>query len=193
MATAETLARRILRSEWENLSSSERAVVENILARLRGSRDVNREFLDSRSLGERWADHLASFGGSWIFILLFLGFLFAWTILNTEILGPRLLAFDPYPYVFLNLILSMLAAIQAPVILMSQNRQATRDRMEAANDYEVNLRAELEIRALHEKLQQVRDDDWKLLFELQQQMRLLESLIRPQPNQDNAALAPAPA
>jgi uncharacterized membrane protein len=104
-----------------------------------------------RTLGERMADRIAAFGGSWTFILLFLAVLAVWTLGNTELLGPRRAAFDPYPYVFLNLILSMLTALQAPVIMMSQNRGAERDRLNAATDYRVNVRAEHEVRRLHEK------------------------------------------
>ncbi len=91
--------------------------------------------------GERMADRIAAFGGSWTFILLFLAVLAVWTLGNTELLGPRRAAFDPYPYVFLNLILSMLAALPAPVIMMSQHRAAARDRLNAATDYRVNVRA----------------------------------------------------
>ncbi|WP_230981095.1 DUF1003 domain-containing protein [Gemmatimonas groenlandica] len=121
------------------------------------------------TLGQRLADRIAVFGGSWTFILLFLAFLLAWAVLNTEILGPRNQAFDPYPYIFLNLFLSMLAALQAPVIMMSQNRQSQRDRLHAANDYAVNLKAEIEIRELHEKLDALRERDWAALAAQQQQ------------------------
>ena len=100
--------------------------------------------------GERIADKIAKLGGSWTFILLFLGFLTVWVAMNVWLLGRD--AFDPYPFIFLNLVLSMIAAIQAPVIMMSQNRQSQRDRLEAAHDYQVNLKAEIEIMALHEKL-----------------------------------------
>lgn len=129
---------------------------------------------DEQSFGDRLADRMAAFGGSWTFILLFLGFLAAWAFLNTEVLGPRRAAFDPYPYIFLNLFLSMLAALQAPVIMMSQNRQATRDRVEAQNDYSVNLNAEMQIRDIHEKLDQLREERWEELLQLQrEQLRIL--------------------
>lgn len=107
------------------------------------STDVNAAFSADASFGERIADSIARIGGSWSFIIAFFVFLVAWTVINTIILVSG--AFDPYPFVFLNLILSMLAAIQAPIIMMSQNRQAERDRFEAAKDYEVNLKAELEV------------------------------------------------
>lgn len=122
------------------------------------STDVNAAIAAESSFGERLADGIARVGGSWSFILAFLAFLVVWTIINTVILFSR--AFDPYPFVFLNLILSMLAAIQAPIIMMSQNRQAERDRFEAAKDYEVNLKAELEVLSLHQKI------DMRVLTEL---------------------------
>lgn len=165
-------------AEWETLSTAERRAIEEILREARVARNTNVEFLDRRSSGERLSDRIATFGGSWTFIVLFLSFILAWIVLNTDILGPRHTAFDAYPYVFLNLMLSMVAAIQAPVILMSQNRQAARDRLEAQNDYEVNLKAEVEIRALHDKLDILRQSQWAELVRLQQdQMRMLEHLL----------------
>lgn len=122
------------------------------------STDTNAEFSKGSTVGERLADSIARVGGSWGFIISFLVFLAVWAVINTIVLTTR--AFDPYPFVFLNLILSMLAAIQAPIIMMSQNRQAERDRFEAAKDYEVNLKAELEVLSLHEKI------DLKVLAEL---------------------------
>jgi uncharacterized membrane protein len=100
--------------------------------------------------GQRAADAVARFGGSWTFVALFAAMMFAWVALNAYLLASRGKTFDPYPYVLLNLFLSMLAAIQAPVILMSQNRQSEKDRISAEHDYEVNLKAELEIMLLHE-------------------------------------------
>jgi uncharacterized membrane protein len=142
------------------------------------SRDTDTEFRESRTFGERLADRIAAVGGAWTFILLFLAFLAGWTFVNTEILAPRREAFDPYPYIFLNLFLSMLAALQAPVIMMSQNRQVSRDRLEARNNYEVNLKAELEIRELHDKLDVLREAQWAELVRMQnEQSRLLESVL----------------
>jgi len=142
------------------------------------TRDVNRELEENRRLGERIADRIAAFGGSWTFILLFLLVLVAWVVLNSLVLARRGRAFDPYPYILLNLFLSMIAAIQAPVIMMSQNRMAARDRLEATHDYEVNLMAEVEIRTLHDKLDQLRDHDWaSLVVQQQEQIRLLERLL----------------
>ncbi len=125
------------------------------------------------SLGARAADAVASFGGSWTFILLFLAFLAVWIVLNTLLL--RQAQFDSYPFIFLNLMLSMIAALQAPIILMSQNRQAARDRIAAALDYEVNLKAELEIMALQEKLEALKID--RLEDMLAEQRDMLSKLL----------------
>ncbi len=133
---------------------AESRVFKSAIDRKALSRDTNRDYAASSSLGERLADGIARVGGSWTFILAFLAFLAIWTIANLWLLGRE--TFDPYPFVFLNLVLSMLAAIQAPIIMMSQNRQASRDRLDAAHDYEVNLKAEVEIMALHEKLDELR-------------------------------------
>ncbi len=135
----------------------------------RVARDIHRSFLDTRTLGERLSDTIAHFGGSWPFILLFVFFLAVWIVLNTKLLTAPRTPFDPYPFIFLNLILSMVAALQAPVIMMAQNRQSARDRIEAASDYQVNLKAELEIQRLHEKMDGLRESQWGDLVRMQQQ------------------------
>jgi uncharacterized membrane protein len=112
--------------------------------------DVNRIFEERLTFGERLADKVAAIGGSWAFIIGFSLFLVAWAVLNIVVLAAR--AFDPFPFIFLNLMLSMLAALQAPIIMMSQNRQAAKDRLDARLDYETNLRSEAEIAALHDKM-----------------------------------------
>lgn len=150
--SSQAMARRIFHAEWENLTPHEREVIEGVLHRISTPRDPNKAFDEGRTFGERASDTIAAFGGSWTFILIFFTTLIFWSVLNTEILGPLRKAFDPYPYVFLNLILSMLAAIQAPIIMMSQNRQADRDRMDAEIDHEVNVRAEMAIRNVDERL-----------------------------------------
>lgn len=150
------------------LSEDERRTLGRLLLDLPLVRDTEHEFRTESSFGDRMADRIAGFGGSWPFIITFLVVMVAWTLLNTAILGPRQDAFDPYPYVFLNLMLSMLAALQAPVILMSQNRQAERDRLETRNDYEVNLKAELEIRLVQSRLEG-----------LQQEMQALRESLQP--------------
>ncbi|WP_439627325.1 DUF1003 domain-containing protein [Shinella sp.] len=114
------------------------------------SEDRNVAYEAKQSFGERIADGIARIGGSWGFIIGFFIFLVVWTVANTILLTRD--AFDPYPFIFLNLVLSMLAAIQAPIIMMSQNRQAARDRFEASKDYEVNLKSEIELMALHHKI-----------------------------------------
>lgn len=142
----------------DELGEIERRVLEKAHERKIISTDVNAAFSAKASYGERLADGIARVGGSWSFILGFIAFLIVWALINTVILVTG--AFDPYPFVFLNLILSMLAAIQAPIIMMSQNRQTERDRFEAAKDYEVNLKAELEVLSLHQKI------DMQVLTEL---------------------------
>lgn len=144
----ESTANQLFQDEWKRLTPHERKVIEGALKRIGASPDPNREIAERRTFGERAADAIAGFGGSWTFIFLFLGGLVFWVVLNTDILGPRHDAFDPYPYIFLNLVLSMLAAIQAPVIMMAQNRQAARDRIDAELDHGVNVRAELTIHAV---------------------------------------------
>ncbi|HEX8071819.1 MAG TPA: DUF1003 domain-containing protein [Pyrinomonadaceae bacterium] len=171
-------ARRFLRTEWDKLTEVERRVVQRLVERAHVSRNTNREFDDDRTLGQRLADRIAAFGGSWTFIIIFGCVLAAWVALNSYVLARRGAAFDPYPYILLNLFLSMLAALQAPVIMMSQNRQAAKDRLDAAHDYEVNLKAELEICALHDKLDELREHRWAELVAMQQeQIRLLQQLL----------------
>jgi uncharacterized membrane protein len=134
----------------EQLDETERQVLLQSRAGRILAEDTNAAYESKQSVGERVADTIARVGGSWTFIIAFLIFLLAWTILNTIILTRE--AFDPYPFIFLNLVLSMVAALQAPIIMMSQNRQAMRDRFEASKDYEVNLKAEIELMALHHKI-----------------------------------------
>ena len=138
-------------------NAAERKVLKNAKAQLTIARDMNSDYKSEGGFGGRLADNITLWAGSWTFILLFLGFLAVWALVNTELLGSG--AFDPYPFIFLNLILSMLAAIQAPVILMAANRQATRDRIDARHDYEVNLKAELEIMALHDRIEDLRTSE----------------------------------
>jgi uncharacterized membrane protein len=144
---------QLAEKEWQNLTKEERQKIADILLPKAGEvRNVNEEYVEERTIGQRAADAVAKVAGSWSFIIIFLVGLLMWAFLNTEILGPRHEAFDPYPYVFLNLVLSMLAAIQAPIIMMSQNRQSARDRLDAEVDHEVNVRAELAIQEVHNRL-----------------------------------------
>ncbi|HVH12768.1 MAG TPA: DUF1003 domain-containing protein [Longimicrobium sp.] len=180
-----------VRSELDHLAERERRIVDAILRRTHVTRDINQTYLDERTFGERLADRIASFGGSWTFILLFMVFLVGWMMLNSAVLGSGR-QFDPFPYILLNLLLSSLAALQAPVIMMSQNRQADRDRMNAANDYDVNLKAELEIRGLHEKLDLLRDQAWADLVRMQQQqIEMLERLVAERNDPRGNPAAPA--
>jgi uncharacterized membrane protein/uncharacterized membrane protein YeaQ/YmgE (transglycosylase-associated protein family) len=134
------------------LGDRERGLLTRLIRRGAVARDPNREFEENLTFGDHVADRVASFGGSWTFIGLSFLLLFAWMILNTEATRP----FDPYPFILLNLLLSMMAALQAPVIMMSQNRQAAKDRLSAQLDYEVNLRSELQIQRLHATLEEAR-------------------------------------
>lgn len=141
----------------DKLPEVERRVVQHLGERRHISRDTNLEFEKKLTLGQRLADRVAAFGSSWTFIIIFAAILLSWLLLNTLILTRYSASFVSYPYILLNLFLSMLAAVQAPVILMSQNRQGVKDRLDAAHDYEVNLKAELEILSLHEKLDELRE------------------------------------
>src|SRR5215467_8502564 len=172
------LANRLFKSSSAGLTELDQRVIRHLAERLHISRNINQEFDEKLTFGQRLADRVATFGGSWTFILIFCFILLAWVTLNSLILLHRGGVFDPYPYILLNLVLSMLAALQAPVIMMSQNRQAAKDRLDAAHDYEVNLKAELEIMSLHEKVDLLRERQWGELLELQQeQIRLLMRLV----------------
>ncbi len=144
------LAQHLLHAGAGSLPDRDRRVIARVARRVHTARNVNQVFEQNLTFGQRLADKVAAVGGSWGFIVGFALFLGGWAILNAVVLVEN--AFDPYPFIFLNLLLSMLAAVQAPVIMMSQNRQAAKDRLEAALDYEVNLKSEAEIGALHEKV-----------------------------------------
>lgn len=149
------LAERLLHAGFNDLEDREKRILKRVARRVAVSQDVNDAFRGHLTFGQRLADRVAAFGGSWSFIIIFAVILGGWIVLNTVGLAVRDII-DPYPFIFLNLILSMIAAIQAPVIMMSQNRQVAKDRLAAANDYEVNLKAELEIMNLHEKIDDIR-------------------------------------
>ena len=159
-----------------DLDGATRKAIDRAARRQALIEDPNRKLDEGSTFGERMADRVAEFGGSWTFLSIFALFLAAWALLNTEILGKT--AFDPYPYIFLNLMLSMLAAMQAPIIMMSQSRMATKDRQMATHDYEVNLKAEIEIMALHDKLDSLRAEQLMTVIEQQQtQIALLTRLV----------------
>jgi uncharacterized membrane protein len=183
-----------LRSRFESLGEREERVARHLAERSHISRNVEQDLSERATLGQRMADRVARFGGSWVFIGLFALVMVGWVVLNSYVLVKANKAFDPYPYILLNLFLSMLAAIQAPVILMSQNRQAYKDRMTAEHDYEVNLKAELEIMALHEKLDSLLEKQWSDLLSIQQeQLRCLSELLSDLKALRGAAAAPAPS
>ena len=161
--TIAALARQLLDLDEGELRPREKSVIERAVKRLAVSRNINLDYEGEATFGQRLADRVAAIGGSWGFLIGFGVLMAAWIALNTVILATEV--FDPYPFVFLNLMLSLLAAVQAPVILMAQNRQAIRDRLAAAHDYEVNLKAEIEIAALHEKLDQIRTNELATLIQ----------------------------
>ncbi|HEX8168183.1 MAG TPA: DUF1003 domain-containing protein [Beijerinckiaceae bacterium] len=168
------LVEELLHEERGEITDLEREVVESLRRHETIGRDVESEFDEKRSFGERVSDRIAEFGGSWTFILSFFGFLVLWMAVNVALASG---AFDPYPFILLNLVLSCLAAIQAPIIMMSQKRQEARDRLRGENDYQVNLKAELEIRHLHEKIDHLLTHQWERLAEIQQiQVELLQEL-----------------
>jgi uncharacterized membrane protein len=167
----------VLQEEVGELSALEHEVIASLEQHEIVSSDLSKQFQKKLTFGERLSDRIAEFGGSWRFIIIFGAVLVCWIALNAAALANR--GFDPYPFILLNLILSCLAAIQAPVIMMSQNRAEARDRLRAENDYKVNLKAELEIRHLHEKVDHLLRRQYHRLFEIQQiQIELLEELGR---------------
>ncbi len=162
-----------LEERIRSLAEPERRILSAVLSHERVARDPNQAFEAESTFGGRVADRVAQFGGSWTFIGLFGIVLVSWMAINEEVTAP----FDPYPYILLNLVLSSIAALQAPVIMMSQNRQAARDRSDAKMDYEVNVRSEMEIAALHTKVDLLRERDWHRLIGLvERQQEILDSM-----------------
>lgn len=168
-------AERFLGKGEQALSGVERQVLEQTIGKKALSLDTSAVFDEKSTFGQRLADGVASFGGSWTFLSGFGVVLLLWVASNLVLSQS---APDPYPFIFLNLLLSMLAAVQAPVIMMSQNRQAAKDRLVTSHDYECNLKAEIEIMALHDKIDQLRNDDLKqLIAKQQEQIALLTTLM----------------
>ena len=166
-----------LEAQMGELSSLDEEVVKSLREHELVSENLNVESDSQLTRGQRTADRVAGFGGSWRFILTFGAVLLGWIALNSFAALRR--PFDPYPYILLNLVLSCLAALQAPVIMMSQNRQEARDRLRAEHDYRANLKAELEIRHLHWKMDQLLTHQWRRLLEIQQiQTDLMEELAQ---------------
>ncbi|WP_454915323.1 DUF1003 domain-containing protein [Xanthobacter sediminis] len=165
----------LLERERGELGQLEMEVVESLAAHETLAEDVEKSFERERTFGDRMSDALATFGGSWGFIGFFGGLLAVWIVFNLLMVERD--QFDPYPFILLNLVLSCVAAIQAPVIMMSQKRVEVRDRMRAENDFKVNLKAELEIRHLHEKLDHLLGQQWERLAQIQEiQLDLLEAM-----------------
>jgi uncharacterized membrane protein len=166
---------QLLERERGELSELERQVVESLAREETVARDIEAAWAGRRMFGERVSDFVADFGGSWNFIISFLAILIVWIGFN--VWAATRAAFDPYPFILLNLVLSCLAAMQAPIIMMSQKRQEAKDRLRSENDYRVNLKAELEIRHLHEKLDHLINRQWERLAEIQQiQLEIMEDL-----------------
>jgi uncharacterized membrane protein len=173
-----TAAERFLGKGETALSEVERQVLEQAIGKKALALDTSAVFDERATFGQRLADGVASFGGSWTFLSSFGVVLVGWVGINLLLSQS---APDPYPFIFLNLLLSMLAAVQAPVIMMSQNRQAAKDRLVTSHDYECNLKAEIEIMALHDKVDQMRNDDLKQVIAKQQaQLDLLTRLVESQ-------------
>ncbi|NJO33761.1 MAG: DUF1003 domain-containing protein [Rhodospirillales bacterium] len=165
----------LLRAEVGEITELERRVADSLTTHEMLSENVEQGYEDRRTPGERLSDRLASFGGSWMFIVGFCVALAIWIAFNVATSDHG--AFDPYPFILLNLILSCVAAFQAPIIMMSQKRQEAKDRLRSLNDYQINLKAELEIRHLHEKMDHLINKQWQRLAEIQQVQLDLEPVV----------------
>lgn len=166
-----------LEAERGALSQLEKDVIDSLAQNDILNENIEEEIDEKRSFAERASDVIASFGGSWTFILSFCGFILVWMAVNVAIAAAS--PFDPYPFILLNLVLSCVAALQAPIIMMSQKRQEAKDRLRSENDYRVNLKAELEIRHLHEKIDHMLTHQWQRLADIQSiQIELMEDLLQ---------------
>ena len=165
---------KLLKDE-KDYAESEKEVLNSILDKTVLSKNIHEKSSKQRIFGQKVADGMAKFGGSWSFLFIFVIFIVVWVCINTFLLLKK--PFDPYPFILLNLFLSCIAAIQAPIIMMSQNRQEEKDRVRSEGDYLVNLKAEIEIKILHDKLDHLITDQWNRIVEIQNiQIELLESL-----------------
>jgi uncharacterized membrane protein len=164
----------------DDMNALRQEVADSLLNQDTISKNLDKQFDAQTTRGERIADKVASFGGSWTFIIIFMTILFTWMGINTALILAK--PFDPFPYIFLNLILSCLAAIQAPVIMMSQNRGEAKDRLRSENDFKTNLKAEIEIQMVNQKLDKLINDQWKHLLEIQQmQMEMIQEMSKKGP------------
>ncbi|MBF0441304.1 MAG: DUF1003 domain-containing protein [Oligoflexales bacterium] len=167
----------ILRKDTGELSLLDESLVNHIKNQVSVVKETAESQQTRLTFGDMVADAMAKFGGSWSFIICFASIIFVWIIFNSIKFLDR--PFDPYPYILLNLVLSCLAALQAPIIMMSQNRQEERDRNRSESDYLINLKAELEVRQLHEKLDHIQTHQWQRLLEIQQiQTDLMTELLQ---------------
>ncbi len=165
----------LIEEESGNIRNLEQDVLKSINENEIVTANINDSIKENLRLGDRVSDKVALFGGSWKFIISFFIILMLWIVLNTAILAAK--PFDPYPFILMNLILSCIAAIQAPIIMMSQNRQEKKDRLRSENDYKVNLKSEIEIRTLHEKVDHLLLDQWSKMMEIQEmQIEILEEI-----------------
>jgi uncharacterized membrane protein len=155
----------MIEEEVGELSDLEKEVLESLQRHELLSSNTEQEFEQDRTFGEKLSDKIAAFGGSWRFLIIFAFFILCWITMNSLVMLWR--PVDPYPFILLNLVLSCLAAVQAPIIMMSQNRQEQKDRLRSQHDYQVNLKAELEIRLIHEKLDHLLLKQWQRLMEIQ--------------------------
>nr|WP_069608682.1 DUF1003 domain-containing protein [Leptospira tipperaryensis] len=170
-----TYVKRIMEEEIGSIHSLEQEVVNSVAESNLISANNNDSYVEKLSIGDRISDKVAKFGGSWSFIITFFLIMLGWILGNAAFLIRS--PFDPYPFILLNLVLSCLAAIQAPIIMMSQNRQETKDRIRSENDYKVNLKAEIEIRTLHEKVDHLLLDQWSKMIQVQEiQMEILSEI-----------------
>ncbi len=166
---------QIIEEETGNIMELEKDVIKSISENEIIAEDVNRTQKEILTIGDAISDKVARFGGSWKFIIIFFLILIGWIVVNTSFLVVK--PFDPYPYILMNLILSCIAAIQAPIIMMSQNRQEKKDRIRSENDYKINLKSEIEIRTLHEKVDHLLLDQWAKMMKIQEiQIEILEEI-----------------
>lgn len=166
---------KLMEDEKGELTKLEKDVIDKLTDYEIITTNIDEEFAEQLTFGQKVSDKIASFGGSWKFIFLFMFVLIAWIGINSYVLLSK--PFDPFPFILLNLILSCIAAIQAPVIMMSQNRQEARDRKRAEADYKINLKSELELRQLHQKVDHLLTQQWERMVEIQElQLEVLDEL-----------------
>lgn len=173
----ETYIKDALETENGELSALDAEVLKSLKEHELLSENINAAFEQKQTIGEKISDKIAEFGGSWKFIIIFFIILISWMGINTIILLNK--PFDPFPFILLNLVLSTIAALQAPVIMMSQNRLEAKDRLRAEHDYRINLKAELEIRHLHEKIDHLLRHQWQRLLEIQEiQTEIMQEIMK---------------